>query len=251
MTQPKSFVLYDDYFELIKFLTIKQRGELMTAIFEYAVTGEEVKCEDLSVQIIFSTIRMTMDRDREKYIQRCETNKANAKKGGRPRKASVVDSEEKTDRFFEKAKKPYNENEYENEYEYDIENGGENENDDGSLYGGGKENDLDSRDMVLPPPTEPPLPLSQKDREELRRNGIPESYAEERLERAKVFARSQKKRVVDVLIDWWQTDRYGTPQNQKRYNPWQSSSENKSYDIDEFWEAALRRSEEELAQFSS
>ena len=105
-----------------------------------------------------------------------------------------------------------------------------------------EENDLAPRGVVSPPPTEPPLPLSEKDREELRRIGIPTSYAEERLERAAVFARSQKKRVVDVLADWWQTDRYGTPQNQRRQNPWQLSSENKSYDTDEFIEAALRRS---------
>ena len=105
-----------------------------------------------------------------------------------------------------------------------------------------EENDLAPRGVVLPPPTEPPLPLSEKDREELRGLGIPTSYAEERLERAEVFARSQKKRVVDILSDWWQTDRYGTPQNKRTQNPWQLSSENKSYDMDEFIEAALRRS---------
>lgn len=238
MTQPKSFVLYDDYFELIKFLTVKQRGELFTMIFQYAATGEEIKHDDTAVRIVFSTIRMAMDRDREKYIQRCEVNKENGKKGGRPKKS------EKNERFLEKAKKPYNENENENENDIDIENGGENEYEYDTRMR--EENDLAARGVVSPPPTEPPLPLSEKDREELRRLGIPTSYAEERLERATVFARSQRKRVVDILSDWWQTDRYGTPQNQRTQNPWQLSSENKSYDTDEFIEAMLRRSQKEM-----
>ena len=236
MTQPKSFVLYDDYFELIKFLTVKQRGELITMIFQYAATGEELKHDDTAVRIVFSTIRMAMDRDREKYIQRCEVNKENGKKGGRPKKS------EKTERLFEKAKKPYNDNE--NENDIDIENGGENENEYDTRMR--EENDLAPRGVVSPPPTEPPLPLSEKDREELQRLGIPSSYAEERLERAAVFARSQRKRVVDILSDWWQTDRYGTPQNQRTQNPWQLSSENKSYDTDEFIEAMLRHSQKEM-----
>lgn len=244
MTQQKSFVLYDDYFELIKFLTIEQRGDLITMIFQYAATGEEMKNDDTAVRIVFSSIRMTMDRDREKYQQRCEANKENGKKGGRPKKS------EKTEWLLEKAKKPDNDNdnENENENENDIENGGENEYEYDTRMG--TENDRAPRGVVSPPPTEPPLPLSEKDKEELRRNGVPESYAEERLTRAEVFARSQKKRVVDILLNWWQTDRYGTPSNQKAsipaYSPWQSSS--KSYDVDEFIEAALRRSEEEMRE---
>ncbi len=243
MTQPKSFVLYDDYFELIKFLTVKQRGELITMIFQYAETGEEMKHDDTAVRIVFSTIRMAMDRDREKYIQRCEANKENGKKGGRPKKI------EKTERFFEKPKKPYNENENDNENdnEIDIENGGENENENENGYESGSwnENDRAPRRMGSLSPSELPPPLSEKDREELQRLGIPESYAEERIERAALFARSQKKRVVEVLSEWWQTDRYGTPQNQRKQNPWQLSSENKSYDTEDFFQAALRRSEEE------
>ena len=186
MTQQKSFVLYDDYFELIKFLTIEQRGELITMIFQYAATGEEMKNDDTAVRIVFSSIRMTMDRDREKYQQRCEANKENGKKGGRPKKS------EKTERLLEKAKKPDNENDNENENENDIENGGENEYEYDTRMR--EENDLAPRGVVSPPPTEPPLPLSEKDREELRRIGIPTSYAEERLERAAVFCKIAEKK---------------------------------------------------------
>ena len=51
--------------------------------------------------------------------------------------------------------------------------------------------------------------------------------------------------MIEVLSEWWQTDRYGTPQNQRKQHPWQLSSENKSYDTEDFFQAALRRSEEE------
>jgi len=238
--EQKSFILYFDLADMLQFLTIQQRGELFTAIFEYVKEGEIQTNLDVPTQIVFTGVRSHLERDREKYIQRCEANKENGKKGGRPKKS------EKTERFLEKAKKPYNDNE--NENDIDIENGGENENENENGYESGSwnENDRAPRRMGSLSPSELPPPLSEKDREELQRLGIPESYAEERIERAALFARSQKKRVVEVLSEWWQTDRYGTPQNQRKQNPWQLSSENKSYDTDEFIEAMLRHSQKEM-----
>ena len=39
MIKKKSFVLYTDYREMIEMLPIKERGELLTALFEYVESG--------------------------------------------------------------------------------------------------------------------------------------------------------------------------------------------------------------------
>ena len=66
----------------------KERGMLITLVFAYADRGEVEDIETLppAVDIAFSIIRAQLDRDKEKYIQRCLKNSENAKKGVEYRK---------------------------------------------------------------------------------------------------------------------------------------------------------------------
>ena len=84
MIKKKSFVLYTDYREMIEMLPIKERGELLTALFEYVESGV---ISDFSnspaLNMCFSFIRSQIDRDTEKYIERCEKNRINGSKGGK------------------------------------------------------------------------------------------------------------------------------------------------------------------------
>ena len=110
----RSFVLYFDLFEELEMLSIEQRGQWITAIFNYVRDGELPTFEDLGLKMMFSQTRRCLDRDAEKYARICARNSANGAKGGRPK--NRTDSE-KTGRFSPKAEKADNDkgNETEND----------------------------------------------------------------------------------------------------------------------------------------
>ncbi len=91
-----SFLIYLDYEEQFNLLTDEQIGQLMRAIIKYEKTREIPQLEGI-VKMAFSFIKTQLDRDREKYKAKCEKNKENGAKGGRPRKNQKDIS--KTERF--------------------------------------------------------------------------------------------------------------------------------------------------------
>ena len=95
-----SFLIYLDYEEQFNLLTDEQIGQLMRAIIKYERTREIPQLNGI-VKMAFSFIKTQLDRDREKYQARCEKNRENAKKGGRPKKEKQTENSktEKTERF--------------------------------------------------------------------------------------------------------------------------------------------------------
>ena len=91
-----SFLMYLDYEEQFDLLTNEQIGQLMRAIIKYEKTQEIPEMEGM-VKMAFSFIKTQLDRDREKYNKKCEKNKENGTRGGRPRKNQM--DNEKTERF--------------------------------------------------------------------------------------------------------------------------------------------------------
>lgn len=117
-----SFLIYLDYEEQFNLLTDEQIGQLMRAIIKYEKTREIPQLNGI-VKMAFSFIKTQLDRDREKYEARCEKNRENAKKGGRPRKNQKDNL--KANGFNEKqmdAKKPDDDKEDEEDNEEDIDN---------------------------------------------------------------------------------------------------------------------------------
>lgn len=84
MSERKSFILYDSYYEQLSMLSMEERGQLLTAIYEYETSGRVSVDMTPVVSMAFSFIRSTLDRDRAEYEKRCERNRENGKKGGRP-----------------------------------------------------------------------------------------------------------------------------------------------------------------------
>ena len=80
----ESFILYNSFYEPIKYLSDEQLGKLFRAIFNYSSTGEIT--EDKEILIAFMFIKNQLDLDNEKYQKICERNKLNGLKGGRPKK---------------------------------------------------------------------------------------------------------------------------------------------------------------------
>lgn len=117
-----SFLIYLDYEEQFNLLTDEQIGQLMRAIIKYEKTREIPQLNGI-VKMAFSFIKTQLDRDREKYEARCEKNRENAKKGGRPRKNQKNNL--KANGFNENqmdAKKPDDDKEDEEDNEEDIDN---------------------------------------------------------------------------------------------------------------------------------
>lgn len=77
--------LFLSYYEALNILTDRQVGQLIRGLLYYAKTGKEPKLEKALLPI-WALLKGQHDRDRVKYVERCETNRRNGKKGGRPRK---------------------------------------------------------------------------------------------------------------------------------------------------------------------
>lgn len=122
--EKKSFVMYLDYEEQFNMLTDEELGVLIRAIIEYEKTKEIPKLDGI-VKMAFSFIKGQLDRDREKYDEKCKKNRENGSKGGRPRKDveenQTVNTE--TEGLNQKPKKPDNEDDdvVDNENEDDDE----------------------------------------------------------------------------------------------------------------------------------
>lgn len=108
-----SFVFYTEYREHLSMLPPEQVGELMFALMDYQETGEVPDLpKGSALAMCFSFIKARMDKDNSKYEEKCERNRSNGKKGGRPTKET--DNPE-TEENPNKPKKADNDNEYDND----------------------------------------------------------------------------------------------------------------------------------------
>lgn len=119
MSEKKSFILYNDWFEVISDLSDESLGVLFRAVYCYH-TGESLPAMSPEVKMAFSFMKSTFERDKESYMQRCKVNKENGKKGGRPkRENSKSIKTEKTERLNKEPKKPDNDNDSDNDSDND------------------------------------------------------------------------------------------------------------------------------------
>lgn len=100
----ESFLMYLSFDSPAQLLTDAERGQLWTAVFEYARSGREIDLP-LSVKIAFAAIRDHLARDSEKYQAICERNRENGKRGGRPKNPENPVGILETQRNPEKPKK--------------------------------------------------------------------------------------------------------------------------------------------------
>ena len=234
MARPKSFLLYLDSEKLLRMLPADEVGRLTWALFEYVRTGSVTEELSLAGQIMLQSMLNFVDRDLENYEKICKMNSEKGKKGGRPKKA------QKTCGFSEKAEKPNNNNNNNNS------NSNSNSNNNNNTFcgrRGGEQDDCSepcgNDPLPSPAPQTAPPPLSETDREVLKVKGIPVSYAEERWGRAWEFAMRQKRGITELLEEWWQKDRGNHKKPRDGLVP-------KTYDLEEFFQAALSRSYDEL-----
>lgn len=81
-----TFIVYDEWLEHCEDLTDEEFGQLMRGLFKYKQTGEEPLFVDRALRACWKPIKSTFDRTSGAYADKCETNRENGKKGGRPKK---------------------------------------------------------------------------------------------------------------------------------------------------------------------
>ena len=139
MSDKKSFVFYTEYREHLEMLPPEQIGELMLALIDYQETGEVPDLpKGSALAMCFSFIKKRMDKDNTKYEEKCERNRSNGKKGGRPTNQMVIsETEENPNKpngfsenqtvISETKKNPTEPRKADNDNEYDSDNDCDNE----------------------------------------------------------------------------------------------------------------------------
>ena len=77
--------MYVDFHESTKLLQDSEFRELVTAMCHYTENGITPEMSQATA-LVFSVLKVTLDRDRKKWEDICERNKVNGEKGGRPPK---------------------------------------------------------------------------------------------------------------------------------------------------------------------
>ena len=146
----KSFIIHKDSLLILEELTDEQAGKLFKAISNYQ-NGIETDL-DFGLRMAFAPFKNQFIRDLEKYNEKCERNKSNGNKGGRPKK-DVENTETQTNPknpvgYFETEKtqtNPKNPNEPYN----NSNNNSNNNSDSDSKNENNNKNDLFYNQLIL------------------------------------------------------------------------------------------------------
>ena len=85
ITDKPSFIIYKNFYEPIKSLSMEDRGKLFTAIFEYQINNTEIKLPD-SCKMAFMFFKNQFDLDFDKWLGIVDRNVKNGRTGGRKSK---------------------------------------------------------------------------------------------------------------------------------------------------------------------
>lgn len=101
-----SFVLFKQHYSLIQELSLEQRGKLLTAVYEWQLSGNVPSFDDLLVKVVFVSMSQAVEAADKKYEEVCERRREAGKLGGRPKKANGFDEKaKKANGFGEKQTK--------------------------------------------------------------------------------------------------------------------------------------------------
>ena len=143
----ESFIMYCNWEASFDELPKEDQAELIMAIFAYINRDETPNFPRGSgVSLAFRHMKDTIDSNRQKYEEKCETNRQNAKKShkrtvanGNERKRTVANGSEATSSLAKQSVRYPNDNDnetdndYDNEYEYEYETDNDNDSEGDSL----------------------------------------------------------------------------------------------------------------------
>ena len=128
-------IFYQEQVDICKkYFSAEQFGRLMLALFEVEDGNDPEVDDDIAIAFEFMSLQKRIDR--EKYRQRCETNRQNGLKGGAPKGNQNARKQPKQPNA--KKNNPNdneNDNENDNKNKNDNKNGDDNTHDDFSSFG--------------------------------------------------------------------------------------------------------------------
>lgn len=83
--EKRTFLMYSEWQPLLEGMSDEQAGQLFKKIYAYQ-TGKEHEIQDALILGVFNMIKAKFDADRKLYDEKCEKNRVNGAKGGRPKK---------------------------------------------------------------------------------------------------------------------------------------------------------------------
>ena len=94
-----SFNVYHSYLQSLEPLNDSERGRLFTAMLSYSITGKQPELRG-NERFVFPAFAAQMDRDKQKYAEKCEKNRRNAQKrtdaaAGARRRFAAFDAKDK------------------------------------------------------------------------------------------------------------------------------------------------------------
>lgn len=105
-----------DWEEALSFFDDAEVGEIFRALFQYTKNGVVPEFSHHSLNAVFSFMKSALDRDLIAYEKRCQKNRENGAKGGRPKKPNETEGNpQKPNGFSEKPKKADNDNDNDND----------------------------------------------------------------------------------------------------------------------------------------
>lgn len=102
MRNSDTYLAFGEWEDNCEELTTEEKGLMWDAVFAYWRRGEKPTFSDRFMRACWKPIQQAIDRSNQAYEAKCELNRQNGKKGGRPRK----EEDEKPNGFFEGEKKP-------------------------------------------------------------------------------------------------------------------------------------------------
>ena len=96
-----SFIAYFEWMDNCEDLSDEEFGQLMRAVFKYAENGEKPTFSDRTMKACWKPIAQSVKRTQQAYENKCERNRENGRKGGRPKKVEETEKPKKANGFFE------------------------------------------------------------------------------------------------------------------------------------------------------
>lgn len=126
MSELSYVCMYHSYLEALEPFTDEERGRLLMAMLRFSCLGETVELHG-NERYIWPSIRGQIQRDQQSYEKKCQVNRKNGQKGGRPRKNTKTEGfREEPSGPKEKEKEKKNKKENDKETENERENKKEN-----------------------------------------------------------------------------------------------------------------------------
>lgn len=103
-TKVPGMLIYFEHEHMLSFLSDEEAGKLFRALMAYGKEKTEPDFkENKALSMAFSVFKMSIDKNDEQYAKKCEANRRNGLKGGRPKKEieaeTDVEKPKKSDGF--------------------------------------------------------------------------------------------------------------------------------------------------------